>query len=60
LIFLENIVNTYLHNEVRLSNGETGTVVFINKHLLSKPVVKQGEKFLDLSKEPDLHIDAIL
>jgi len=60
LIFLENIVNTYLHNEVRLSNGETGTVVFINKHLLSKPVIKQGEKFLDLSKEPDLHIDAIL
>lgn len=60
LTFLENIVNTYLHNEVRLSNGETGTVVFINKHLLSKPVVKQGDKFLDLSKEPDLHIDAIL
>lgn len=60
LIFLENIVNTYLHNEVRLSNGETGTVVFINKHMLSKPVIKQGEKFLDLSKEPDLHIDAIL
>lgn len=60
LIFLENIVNTYLHNEVRLSNGETGTVVFINKHLLSKPVIKQGEKFLDLSKEPNLHIDAIL
>ncbi len=60
LIFLENIVNTYLHNEVKLSNGETGTIVFINKHQLSKPVIKQGEKFLDLSKEPDLHIDAIL
>lgn len=60
LIFLENIVNTYLHNEVRLSNGETGTVVFINKHQLAKPVIKQGDKFLDLSKEPNLHIDAIL
>ena len=60
MVFLENIVNTYLHNEVKLSNGETGTVVFINKHQLSKPVIKQGENFLDLSKEPDLHIDAIL
>jgi len=60
MVFLENIVNTYLHNEVKLSNGETGTVVFINKNQLSKPVIKQGEKFLDLSKQPNLHIDAIL
>lgn len=60
LIFLENIVNTYLHNEVKLSNGETGTVIFINKQQLSKPVIKQGDKFIDLSKEHNLHIDAIL
>ena len=60
MTFLENIVNTYLHNEVKLNNGETGTVVFINQHQLSKPVIRQGEKFLDLSKEPNLHIEAII
>ena len=60
LVFLENIVNTYLHNDVLLSNKETATIIFINKHNLSKPIVKQGDKIIDLSKEPDLHIDAIL
>lgn len=60
ITFLENIVITYLHNNVLLSNKEIATIVFINKQRLSKPLVKQGENIIDLSKEPDLHIDAIL
>lgn len=60
MTFLENIVNTYLHNEVLLSNNETATVVFINKQQFSRPIVQQGDKFIDLSKETDLHIVSIL
>lgn len=60
LVFLENIVNTYIHNEVLLSNKQVASVVFINKQQLSKPIVKCGDQIIDLSKEDDLHIDAIL
>ena len=37
LIFLGYIVNTYMHNRVRLSNGMEGDIVLINKLDLSKP-----------------------
>ncbi len=60
IVFLENIVNTYIHNEVLLSNKKVASVVFINKQQLSKPIVKCGDEIIDLSKEEDLHIDAIL
>lgn len=60
MTFLESIVNTYLHNEVLLSDNTKATVVFINKQNLSKPIVKQGDEIIDLSKETDLHINAIL
>lgn len=60
LTFLENIVITYLHNNVMLSNKEVATVMFINKHKLSKPIVKKGDTVIDLSKEQNLFIDTIL
>lgn len=60
LTFLENIVHTYLLHDVRLTNGEVGTIVYINKHKLSKPTIKIGTKYINLSEEPHLFIDAIL
>lgn len=60
LTFLENIVNTYLHNEARLSNGKIGHIIFSNKNYLSKPIVQCGDEMIDLSKEHDLHIDELL
>ena len=60
LTFLQNIVNTHLRTRVKLSNGETGEVVYINQNALSRPVVKVGETFHDLAKEHDLSIEAIL
>jgi len=61
LTFLENVVLTYMNNRVRLTNGQEGKIVFINKACLSKPMIKTDEgTFVDLSKEPDLSIDAIL
>lgn len=59
MTFLENIVNTYLGSTVKLSNGESGEVVFINKQRLARPIVKVGETFHDLLKEPDISIEAL-
>jgi len=58
--FLENIVNTHLLQRVRLSDGRVGEIVFINKDKLSKPTVKCGDSFVDLSREKNLIIEEIL
>lgn len=60
LTFLENVVLTYINNRVRLNNGVEGDVVFINKHHLSKPLVRFRDNFIDLSQHSDLFIEAIL
>lgn len=58
--FLENVVNTYLLNEVRLSNGLTGHIVYINKNKLSAPTIQTDHGFIDLSIHPDITIEALL
>ncbi len=60
LTFLECVVNTYLHNRVHLTNGIEGDIVFINKNALSKPVIKSGNSFIDLSEHPDLQIQFLI
>ncbi len=60
LTFLKNIVNTYILHRVRLTNGEEGDVVYINPDRLSRPMVRVGNKYIDLSKEPHLRIDSLL
>ena len=60
MTFLENVVNTYLLNNVRLSNGITGQIVFINKNKLSAPTVQTSNGFLDLSIHPDITIEALI
>lgn len=60
LVFLENVVNTYLLNKVRLNNGLTGKIVYINKEKLSSPTIQTDYGFIDLSIHPELNIDAII
>lgn len=60
LTFLENIVDTYLLHSVRLTNGDIGEIVYINTHKLSKPTVKVGGRYINLSEEPHLFIEAII
>lgn len=60
MIFMERIVQSYLHNIVRLSDGREGEVVMINKLTLSRPVIRVGSGFIDLSKEHHLSIDTII
>lgn len=60
MIFMERIVQSYMHNIVRLSDGREGEVIMINKLSLSRPVIRTGTEFIDLSKDHRLSIDAII
>lgn len=60
MVFMERIVESYLHNIVRLSDGREGEVIMINKLALSRPVVRVGKEFVDLSKDHRLNIEAII
>lgn len=60
MCFLHNIVNTYLRNTVRLNTGEVGEIIFINSNALSKPTIKVGNDYIDLSKCPGVYIQEII
>lgn len=60
LTFMQNIVSSYLHNNVRLSDGREGEIIMINSLCLYKPIVKCDDEFIDLTKEPDLKIESII
>lgn len=59
--FLEHIANTYINNDVMLSNGMTGKIVLINKHRLTRPVVRLEDGiFINLEKRPELYVQTII
>ncbi len=58
--FLHNIVNTYLLNTVRLNTGEIGEIIYINTSHLSRPTIKVGNDYVDLSKCPGVYIQEII
>lgn len=60
LVFLEHIVSTYLNYQVQLNDGRTGEIVLINKHALSRPLIKLDNDFLDLSLHKDISIEKVL
>lgn len=60
MTFLEGITQTYMHNSVKLNNGINGEIIFINKMELSRPVIKSGEQFIDLTKQRELQIASLI
>ncbi len=60
LPFLENVVVTYISFSCILSDGRTGTIIYINKHKLSRPMVQCDGKYIDLSLTPDLRIVSLI
>lgn len=61
LPFLKNVVSSYINNNVKLSNNEVGKVILINDNAPSRPIVQcSNDRFIDLSKEKDIQITAIL
>jgi putative nucleotidyltransferase with HDIG domain len=60
MTFLEGIVQTYIHTSVKLSNDIIGEIILINKLELSRPVIKTGDQFIDLTKHRNLYIAYII
>lgn len=56
---LEKIANTYINENVLLSDNTKGKIVMINPHKLSKPVVEVNSEYVDLSREKDKRIVAL-
>lgn len=56
LVFLENIAHHFLGNDVLLSNGEEGKIIFINSHSPSRPIVQVNSTFIDLLSRSDITI----
>lgn len=60
LPFLKNVVSSYIHTNVKLSNGQIGEVILLNDRDLSRPIIKCDDEFIDLSKSPGITITAIM
>lgn len=60
MTFLENVVNTYIQNRCRLSDGREAEIIFVNKDKLSRPMVQCGNDYINLVDCPDLHIVELL
>jgi len=60
MCFLEHLNLTYINSNVRLSDKSEGKIVMMNRFALSRPIVKVGRKYVDLSSETNLTIEALL
>lgn len=54
--FLKNIASYYIGEHVILSSGEAGEIVYINPYNISRPIVKCGDKYIDLSTDSSIRI----
>lgn len=60
-LFMERTIEAYLNTEVRLSNGERGKVILLNKSFVSRPVViAENGACYDLSKDFDTQIEELI
>lgn len=60
LTFLRRIAESYLNENVKLSDGRVGRLVFINERALSRPTVLVDNEPVELGREKELRIMEIL
>ena len=60
LTFLKHISSYYVGNMVKLSDGSTAEIIYINSNRISRPLVKSKDSIIDLSSRPDLKIVEML
>jgi len=59
MTFLKNVTYTYIQNSCKLSDGREGVIIMLNPGAYSRPVVKCGNEFVDLSKHRELRIEEL-
>lgn len=60
LTFLNGIANTYINNTVVLNDGRCGEIVMNNASILSRPIIRIANEFVDLSVNKQFKIVNIL
>ena len=60
MTFIDRISQNYIQHDVLLTNGETGTIIMLNKNNLTKPLVQVGNLFIDLALQKDVEIKRFL
>lgn len=61
LTFLSHIAGTYQNNRVLLNDGRVANIVMLNQNRYSKPIIQLMDgTCIDLSREPELHIQTVL
>lgn len=61
MTFLDQIMYSYLNYTVKLSNGEVGRIIMMQRNQLDKPVIAlDGNRFIDLRDEPNLTIVGVI
>ncbi len=58
--FIERVSQNYIQHEVLLTDGQTATIIMLNKLDLTKPLVQVGNMFLDLTLLKDVAIKQFL
>ena len=56
MVFLTGIMDTYIGCDVLLSDNRVGRIIYINKSDMSRPTLKCGEEFINLSENKELQI----
>lgn len=54
MTFLENASNYFKGEKFFLNTGEIGEIVFINAEEYARPIIKIGDRFVDLVKNPEI------
>ena len=60
LVFLSNMADYYVGDKCILSNGQEGEIIKINPSMISKPLVKVGDQYIDLSRNSNLKINDVI
>ncbi|HEY8501014.1 MAG TPA: HD-GYP domain-containing protein [Clostridia bacterium] len=58
--FLSNISHYYVGNKVKLNDGRTAEVIYINPQQYGKPVIKIGNEYIDLTVAKNVRIEELL
>ncbi|MBC2582406.1 HD-GYP domain-containing protein [Clostridium sp. DJ247] len=59
-IFIEQMVNYYMGEEVMLNNQKIGKIVYLDINNLSRPLLFNDDDFLDLKSQTNLHVQKLV
>ncbi len=59
-IFLSNLAEFYIGKQCLLNSGEEGTIAYVDVNYPTRPIVRVGNRFIDLTKDKKYQIVDLL